>query len=787
MKKLLILALMFLGGNSVLASGIDWQRSVMRVEYEAESAFSPDFNCFQYTESPDTGLTPPEIQYPRNPDTPNAFIAGCGDPYDTSGGYDYCVWEFLDVLGYSDEENNPPIENCFQQSGNYKTSIYLIDYADNVTGPDVGLFSIKPGPPDPETSEFQLDSACSDESLIANGSDTCTITFKIKDQFGNPVTQLKGETGTIYSDGAFCNDANSGDYNFRTGTRINGSEIPTSATPEANECRDTSIPNTPESFAIGNNNEVSSTFTLTSWTPSMSKVGEYLGLTESFNYAFHIETSTVDEDGDLDTGNKIEYEFGQYTPAVAFAPWVKSIPNLDMDPAVFLLNTEVPLNLARNLFSAATGGPNASVNIFLTYHLSLTGSYFGGDDVNESDYTVTFHDQSSDVIDIYTEKQSTTILPILKLDDVDSSVVGDLGFSSEIAYNITDNGTKNIRYPSGAIGNNIPDSSGGDDLDDGITIQTGILGVSVEGKIIGDKDKQLLGDDKSIRLDVNSIDDIREEIFFNSNKLTRGIEPQTTVLDVNHASPYGGSNQRVIYNTNWFNNHNVALVENRDVVIQGSQHPPSGTNTLLIKNGNLIIRDDFTYTDKLDSFGIILINDEVEEKPEEGNIFIENDINKFVGNIFAEGSIFTIPTGISGDIDINDVTNGHKDASGNPINETQLLFTGTLLTHNTLGGAVKVEGDTTYFTPWGTTSDIETSDFDEAKKYDLHYIRAYAPKYTGTNQNNGDKCACEEGGTCTTNPAPDCDDNIHAMIVRYDGKVSSSPPPGFRESALIQR
>jgi len=107
---------------------------------------------------------------------------------------------------------------------------------------------------------------------------------------------------------------------------------------------------------------------------------------------------------------------------------------------------------------------------------------------------------------------------------------------------------------------------------------------------------------------------------------------------------------------------------------------------LVIKNGNLIVEGSYTYGDSLDSFGLILINDEIEEAPATGNVFVKDSVIEIVGTIFAEGSLLTIPSALiitnDGDADISDVSNGHTNA-----NETQLLFRGTLLTHNTLGGA----------------------------------------------------------------------------------------------------
>ncbi len=745
MKKIsygLVLTLFL--GNTALASGIDWSRSIMMVEYTKESVFSPAFSCFGYSSN--------RTEVPTLPTT------GCGNPY--GGTSNFCVWEYLDVLGYSDTENDPDLDNCFQQSGVYKTSISLVDFAENLTGPTINTFTIKPGAPDPEVSTFTPNANCSDLSLIANNVDTCDIELEIKDKFGNPVTQLKNKTGKIYSDTTFANDANSGDYNFRTGTEINGSKVPSALGTALN-------------FTIGNTDEVKTTLTITSWTPTMSKIGEFLGLIEPFNYAFHIETPTVDESGNLDLVNSEIFEFGQYTPALAFAPWAKIIPSMNMSPASFILDIEVPLNLARNIMGMVIGGPNAGVTTLLKYHLTNLDLYLEGSDVTFNALT--------ESANVSVNANLKEVHPILKASQTGISVEGEVGFSTKVAYNITDGGLKTIQYPSGAIGTNITDAAGGDDYNSE-TITTEILGVSVEGKLVGNKDKGVSADSKSIKLNVTSVEDVREEIFLNSHKIARGIKPQ--------GQPSGevNPNKVLVFNSNWFINSNVALVEGLDVIIKstGSQNPPENSNTLIIRNGNLIIEDDFTYNNKLDSFGIILVNDKVEKKPAKGNIFVKDNVKEFIGTIFAEGSLFTIPNAQiineTGDVTIADISNGHI-----PSNETQLLFTGTLLSHNTLGGAISVTGDTTFFTPWGPTSGLTSSDKNEALKYDIHFMRAYSPEYDVlSNQINGSKCVCLSGD-CSMDLPPNCDSNIHAMIIRYDGKVSVNTPPGFKGAGIIER
>ena len=113
----------------VQASGIDWQKSIMMVEFTAESAYVPTFSCFGYEDR----LTKSGL-----PTDPGGELNAC-DGY--VGPKDHCVWEYLSELGYDDENTDPDITTCFQQAGDYKASIYLKDFAGNVEGPDINSFA----------------------------------------------------------------------------------------------------------------------------------------------------------------------------------------------------------------------------------------------------------------------------------------------------------------------------------------------------------------------------------------------------------------------------------------------------------------------------------------------------------------------------------------------------------------------------------------------------------------------------------------------------------------------
>lgn len=701
----------------------------MMVEFDPENAAVPAFSCFGYSTDRLTSA---------------GTLTACNG---YAGTYDHCVWEYLSELGYDDENTEPEITDCFQQAGDHQVSTYLLDYAANVQGPDTSVFTIKAGPPDSDASTFSAEAACSDISLIANGVDSCAVTLTVRDEFGNPVTQLQGQTFELTSDANFIVDANTGDYDFLTGTRVDAQVIPPSSSP--------GITLTLSSGGT----ETTNSFDVSAWAPSIRQVGIYLGVTEPFNFPFQLELPTVDEDGNLDLLNTVDFEYDQYTVPLAFKPWTTTTFEVLSSPPEFLLDVEGQLKVIRNLLLPTSGGPNNQVEVFIET-IMPSGLYFEGLPVNP--------------IPFVTSVQEKILNITLRLTAPGNPVSGDASFAGDARYQINDGGTRDIRYPSGALGAGFgADCAEADDCD-GTTIYLGSIGASIEGKVIGDKDKGVVQDYNSVRLgDIESITDIREEVFANAFRVTRGIDPRSQT-----------GNAVLTFNSNWFSSSDIALVEDADVKIGSGGSVldlPTGINTLVIKNGNLIVEGDYAYADSVDSFGLILINDEIAEAPSTGNIFVKDDVKQIAGTIFAEGSLFTIPNALivnsDGDVDIADVSNGHVSA-----NETQLLFQGTLLTHNTLGGGILLDLDTNYFTPWDETVGASEPERLEAEQYDLNFMRSYQPLYDTAdppNQTNVSDCYQPSSGVC--------DANINAMIIRYDGRAVELSPPGFSGASFFGR
>lgn len=691
--------------NLVLANGIDWESSYMKVEFTKENENTPEFSCFGFnTRKLDTGAC-----------------------LDYSGPAEKCVWENLETLGFSEETPSPEISNCFHQAGNYKTTLQLFDFAQNPAEPHISNFVIFPETPDPDASIFFPSESCNDESLTANGEDICTILFKVRDKFGNPVTQLKNITGELYSDTNFINDANFGDLTFRDGLRLNNEIIPFST--------DASYLD----FTLSNDNEVQHQFTLKSWTPSTTQVGPYLGKNIPFTLDLNIKLPTINSDGSLNSTEFVTFAFDKYSPSVQFRPWIRTLLSFVNSPE-FILNVPTPMKVIRNLLLPTNKGSNTLISL-LVHHLPEN---------------MKITNTATDPDTITLNSQETNINPTLALKEIDDIVPDniDLAFSTKAQYTVDDGtGNKIIKYPSGAVGRNIADGAGADDYDQ-MRIITTVLGASIEGILLGDKETTIIQDEKTVFLGSAQLKDTRQEIFQNTFEISRGIIPKT---DIN----------KIQFDPTWFDDEDVILVKDQDVIIgtEGSSiFLPVGKNSLIIQNGNLIIEGDFSYQNKLDSFGFILINDKVEEAPEKGNIFIRTNVKKFSGTYFAEGGV------ISNDSIMPNLLNHHNGEENN----IQLLLEGTLLTHNTLGGSRLDAFEVDYLTPWK-----KTTNQSEAVIYDLHLVRQYQPTYDEFEpfaQNNTEACFSDP-----------CDINQNSFVIRVDGRATKLPPPGFETSTILNR
>ncbi len=349
--------------------------------------------------------------------------------------------------------------------------------------------------------------------------------------------------------------------------------------------------------------------------------------------------------------------------------------------------------------------------------------------------------------------------------------LGDISvaFTSQVTYPVDDSPkpAKTISYPGGNLGNNV----GGLTLfepaelevalvSDDTPIEGIIIGADIEGQVITKTDTnytiQRKGNDddpRLLRMGGISAADVREEITRKAYDLIRGQAPSSANhFDITNFEPGG-----------------VTYFKGKTVVIEGGSIS-SGGHTVVIEDGNLYITGDMTYNSHSDTLGIVLVNTQAHPRPETGNIFIHNSVKKTVGTFYSDGSVTSTVVAKNTTPSITTpLDRDSKNASNTEILGRQLLHEGTLLTRNTLGGGMLEP----FLDPWGILDDsnyalVET----RAQLYDLHFVRRYYPQMDKDgNQTNIDDCV--------TLPDGNCDPNRHAFVIRPDGRVQNSPPPGF--------
>jgi hypothetical protein len=326
----------------------------------------------------------------------------------------------------------------------------------------------------------------------------------------------------------------------------------------------------------------------------------------------------------------------------------------------------------------------------------------------------------------------------------------------------------NLTYPGGNLGTEVDAVSVLDPFPTGDLIGASstpfsgsIIGADIEGQLAAGTEIKVYDD--SLAVDVGGISsaDIREEIYSAAFSLVRGTAPIE-----------GNVNFESIEDVDF--NNNVAYFKGGTVTIgavAGQNTLVEGVNTIVIEDGNLVLLENWRYGSNNDSLGLILINNNsliTEAAPATGHVFIHNTLQHIVGTYFMDGGFITTdkvtPTLAS---PIDDVTKRDSSLSGAPFAK-QLIFEGTFIGNNTLGGSFYASS---YRTPW---KNLAATERQEALKFDLHFIRRYTPSITGDSN-------------CSINfLTAACDSNNYAFVIRQDGRAQLLPPPGFEGAQFLR-
>lgn len=657
------------------------------------------------------------------------------------------VVQTLETLGFDEGSSISTVTDCFHQAGTYQVQLNVVDNAGNTKTENYN-FIVKASDPEDSASFFLAASECDttdiETATPANNADPCDLTLIQRDRFENPVTQIS-QIQLANSNTPLTDDGNLGTQ-FLDGLRWNGSLLPTDASPST--------------FSMVSGSGI---LPLTAIAPSILKVGDSLSRLISRTLNFTVGTHEIDEFGaeDLSAPKTLSPAVDVvFRNLLSLRPYVEpgTVFRLDSpDPQPLKIGVEIADTA---LFSNPVDGSLENKNSELEHsNVDLNPPY---------EFNVPNSILPIDILTAVRAKEGFVLSP-------------DTGLSlgTMASYSI---GGLPVSYPAG--GTNLAGLNGGtdplgDEIGynlDGILLR--IVGVDIEGGILGDISRMMLqdnGESQTQLIAEITATDIREQITENAFRLIRGASNVQSSGD---------------FDPNWFDSNNVVVVDAAGTSINLFGVLPSGQNTIIIKNGNLVISDNISYADpNNDSFGVILLNDEHSAYPETGNIFIYPDVRSFVGTYFADGGLMSnnkTPPDIN---TIHDAINTDTViTSGSDKNINQLLLTGVLFSKNTIGGALIGSDpiDPTYATPWETDlSGIEGR--QKALNYDLHFVRRYTPQLANSVDpsnpiENRQNCAPNGG----TSPAfSDCDANTNAFVIRIDRKVSELPPPGFELGTVL--
>ncbi len=604
--------------------------------------------------------------------------------------------------------------NCFSSAGKYAVKIEIYDKAGNKTE-KIMNFNVKPGvavPPGGETGGTVLNELnCSNN--IADNNSTCELELILKDRFGNKLPDSAYDDVVFWSPTADFNsdEANLGNVKFRSGLREEKK-------PFGRVKKD--------GIVLGKKRNLK----ITALAPSIQKIlvkkrgsgdyGKYLSKVVSRSIEFHFTGGGI--------GNK---EFTMTKDLKFRNPY-------SAKPTISNLMFGENLDISTKIKAKKTLNPTPSN--FKTSLESFIGEFCKDstcenlEKLNEEDDNLPNPEHEWTMNKIFREPTSAT--EVINKDMV--------ALITYVSYELAG---ETISYPAGAVGGIFENENNSNIqnrynkaiglADDGTS--TKFIGADIEGLVGTDPDKSYLisgnGSEKIVSIGTSTGSrDIYEEITKNGWSMARNAEAKIT----NNGGPGWQNN---------FGKNDVVVVDlsgktDRTYAISGKL--PAGQKTLIVIDGNLVIKGNLEYNSKQDSFGVIMLRNEAGAAPKIGNIFVRSDVQKIAGSFFADGGFMN-----------NDENGTH---TGNAQNSTyQLLLEGSLLSRNTLGGSLRQDGGENDYSPWtnGVSNEI-------ARRYDLHFVRRY-----------------DSSGGSGHIGIPD-EANTAAFIIRPDQKSAILPPPGFK-------
>lgn len=661
----------------------------------------------------DTGGAAFSCTQPNPPYTsPKNFNTGVAIPFNASNA------DYQESDGTFDG-----LVDCFYSAGDYTLDIHLVDNAGN-SNDYTESFEIKAGTP--VEIKSTLDGTCDDK--VANNSSFCELTLTLKDNYGNTVPQngTNSQSPNVHSPtDEFSDDANLG-IKFRGGLQIKGSGAYT---------------NLPQTAGIDIKDD--GKFSLKALAPSIQEensTGTTLSrlidrtLTFVFTNLFQVEADGSVGTTEIITPIEIVRDDIKFSNPV-HAPI--DIPNLAVGKVIDINANLAYDNSETNIPSSLTSLTVNSTTEFCDSELDEDGNLQGCDNLNETLPSTNISTQNIQkrLGPIYTE--------LVGLDSVALTTI--------LSYSL---GEQTISYPAGALGDIFDNISSPNEIIglEGI-LDVKFIGANIESFAGVDSNETVLGvegGEQILNIGLNSSKtDIYEEIVKNGFELARN---SVNIQETNT----GGDNLSAL-----FSGKDVIIVKltsgtTFEIGQNGSDtNLPNGKKTLVLIDANLKINGNLVYKNTDDSFGVIILRTKAGANPEVGNIFVAPNVQKIAGSYFADGGFMNNDGTVisTGNSDTTDQTN-------------QLRLVGSLLSRNTLGGSLR-EGSNgeVNFTPWGNSTSEPATNNNEARRYDLHFVRRYY---------------CDQANNNCSKAVPGETQNNAAFIIRPDNKATIAPPPGFK-------
>lgn len=222
--------------------------------------------------------------------------------------------------------------------------------------------------------------------------------------------------------------------------------------------------------------------------------------------------------------------------------------------------------------------------------------------------------------------------------------------------------------------------------------------------------------------------------------------------------------------------------------------------TLAIRGADLRIKDNLVYPSNAPnaSLGVIMLgNDDCGLPPLGGNVFVHPAPTNIVGAYYLEGSVKSTNTDWT--LPHSSTTDPRDNSWWYDTFKNQLLWEGTIVSKNTIGGTVDHQWPQSncYASqgPEDITHGFIGMNWDSAVEYDLAYLREYFQCGAKTNllhsygTDNWKISECDTSndeiaysgesakGTTTS--------EVEAVVVRYDSRIQNNPPPGFETLTQI--